>query len=182
MSNSIKLLILFLFFLSCDYSTSKYEHVKLNIYRNADNETYVYETFAVGIGKVYRPIPHNLNIESAVDFGEWLVDDSTIFAWYETSDGRLLIENKDADRATFTVLDSSIYAKDKNHIYDTRHGIIENADVETFEAFKINVDGRIVFGKDKNNYFFWDEVITDTLGFAKAYKERMKEKTLINPD
>ncbi|QNR25112.1 DKNYY domain-containing protein [Croceimicrobium hydrocarbonivorans] len=149
----------------------KLEHVKLNIYRNTIDSSLVYETFAVDIGKVYHPVPNNLNIETANDYGEWLIDDRTVFAWYNTSDGRLLNELEIADRATFLVLDSSIYGKDKNHVYDTRHGIIEKADLETFEAVKIEVDGRVAYAKDKDNYFFWDEIVTDTLGFAKEYRK-----------
>ena len=157
--------------ITCLLSCGDFEHVKLNIYRNTTDSTLVYETFVDDVGKVYRIVPNNLNVETAIDFGEWLIDESTVFAWYNTSDGRLLNELEIADRATFTVLDSSIYAKDKNHVYDTRHGIIEKADLETFEAVKIEVDGRVAYGKDKDNYFFWDEIVTDTLGFAEAYRK-----------
>lgn len=162
--------LVYFLLITCAISCTKYEHVKLNIYRSSSDGSLVYETLAEDVGKVYRPVPIKLNLETAVDYGEWLVDDSTVFAWYETSDGRLLVELESADRASFVVLDSSIYAKDKYHVYDTRNGIIENADLETFEAIKIEVDGRVAYGKDQDNYFFWNEILSDTSGFSHAYK------------
>ncbi|WP_196890180.1 DKNYY domain-containing protein [Aureivirga sp. CE67] len=145
--------------------------MKFNIYRDLTDSTLVYETFTEDIGKVYHPLPEKLDIETVQNYDEWLIDDNFIFAWYNTSDGRLLIELEIADRESFKVLNNSIYAKDKNHVFDTRHGIVEKADLESFEGVNIEVEGRIAYGKDKNNYFFWETITTDTLGFGKAYKK-----------
>jgi len=154
----------------CGIEEFGYEHVKLNFYRNSQDQSLVYETMAEGLGKVYFPAPPDLNIKELVDYGEWLCDDSKVYNWYDTSGGRLLIESDSLDRATFRALGSSIYAVDQNYVYDSRHGRIQEADVETFEVIKIEVEGRVAYAKDRNHYYFWDQIVNDTLGFKQAYR------------
>ena len=173
----MKLLCEILFTVLILQACSGLEHVKYNFYKKKKSNILVYETYPdEGKKEVYRESPSNLDIESAVEYGEYLVDKDNVFVWYGTSDGDILIELENVDRETFEVLGNSIYSKDKNHVYDTRHGVIEKADVHTFEVINFEVNGPPVYGKDKDNYFFWDEIITDTTGFGNSYKLWKKNK------
>ena len=117
----------------------------------------------------------SIDKESLIDFGEFLTDKRKVYYKFKTSCGIIIIELKEADRNTFETFGTSIYSKDKNYIFDSRHGILKQADRETFQAINIKTDdGRIAYGKDKNNYYFWDEIVIDTVGFGLKMKEITK--------
>ena len=89
----------------------------------------------------------------------------------------MILELKEADRETFSVFANSIYARDKKHIFDSRHGIVEQADLESFHVVHVELENEIMkFGKDKDNYFFWNTIITDTVGFGVNIRERIEAK------
>lgn len=137
---------------------------RLNIYINTKDATQHFLTCDEG-GKPYlRLIEGKLDIESLVDHGEFWTDKFKVYYEYSTSDGVNIYELKNVDRSSFTALGNSIYGKDKNHVFDSRHGIVEEADLDSFKPiFKDSLKSSTSYAKDKNNYFFWDEVITDSI-------------------
>jgi hypothetical protein len=116
-------------------------------------------------------LPESADRKTLKDFGEYLTDTNKVYHRYETDDEVLILELEGADRPTFQTFGSSIYAKDKHHVYDSRHGVIEKADVNTFQVVNIESNGRVAYGKDKDNYFFWNGVVTDTIGFGDLLKK-----------
>lgn len=146
-------------------------HIKLTFYMRTSDSTYFHLTCFDGtayLKKMNVPI----DIQSIEDLGEFLVDKNNVYRYYDTSDGRLIFELEEADRNSFKTFGNSIYAKDKYHVFDSRHGIIEMADVETFKAIRIESNGRRAYGMDKNNYYFWNQIVTDTVGFGAILKKK----------
>ena len=113
----------------------------------------------------------NIDYATLVDYGEFLADKNKVYRYYETSDVTLILELDGADRASFEALGNSIYAKDKNNVYNSRNGIVEKADVETFVPIHIDTGDKLAHGKDKNHYFFWSQIVTDTVGFSETLKK-----------
>ena len=114
----------------------------------------------------------SINRETLVDHGEFLTDKNRVFYKYDFSDGLMILELGEADRETFRTFGNSIYARDNTHIFDSRHGIIEQADLETFHVAHIEMEDKIMkFGKDKFNYYFWDEIVADTVGFSEMTRK-----------
>jgi hypothetical protein len=107
-----------------------------------------------------------LDLRTLKNYGESLTDTNGVYRIYDI-DGETLIFDLEADLHSFQTFGNSMYARDKYHIYHARDGILENADIETFEAIYIKDQGRIADGRDKNNYYFWSEIVTDTVGFGK---------------
>lgn len=85
-------------------------------------------------------------------YGAFYKDKNHIYEHYNMSDGGNFRILRDVDYDTFQILELC-YAKDKEHIYCVRHGIVD-ADYSTFEEAK---GGRSCLGRDKNGYFFWGE-------------------------
>ncbi|MBK9793753.1 MAG: DKNYY domain-containing protein [Sphingobacteriales bacterium] len=112
-----------------------------------------------------------LDLKTLVNYHQFFVDKSEAYRKYEMDGDCKIIPIKEADLPTFHVLDNSIYAKDKNHVYDCRNGIITKADVSSFEA--INIEGKYSFvtGKDKHHFYFWDKFVTDTTGISRYLKK-----------
>jgi hypothetical protein len=110
-----------------------------------DNETYSYSAEI------------RLNLKTLVNYNAFLVDKYRAYGKYEMDDGCRIFPINEADMTTFHVLENSMYAKDKNHVYFSRNGILEGADVKTFEV----KNGR---GWDKDNFFQWDQI--DNRGFS----------------
>ncbi len=110
----------------------------------------------------------SIDNNTLVDYGQFLTDKERVYYKYDFSDGLMIIELQDVDRESFVTFGNSIYARDKNHIFDSRNGIIEQADLESFQTVNIErEDGSVVaYGKDKNNYYFWNEIMTDTIGIG----------------
>lgn len=114
----------------------------------------------------------SIDRETLVDYGQFLTDKNRAYYKFDFSDGLMILELGEADRESFRTFGNSIYARDNNHIFDCRHGIIEQADLETFRVAHVEMeDGIMKFGKDKFNYYFWDEIITDTIGFGIKTRE-----------
>jgi len=102
-----------------------------------------------------------------------LTDKKRVYYKYMTSDCALVYELDSVDRKSFVTFGNSNYAKDKNHVFDSRNGILRNVDLETFQTILIETeDGRIAYAKDKNNYYFWNKIITDTVGFSKLLRNK----------
>lgn len=98
----------------------------------------------------------NIDLPSLSNYSQFMVDKNKAYGKYEMDGDCKLIPIAEVDIETFQVLNNSIYAKDKNHVYECRNGIIEKADVNSFV-----VDNNGV-GRDKDNEYFWDKVVRDT--------------------
>jgi hypothetical protein len=66
----------------------------------------------------------NIDITTLKDLGGFLVDKNHVYSKYEISDVTLILPVEDADRATFRILENPSYAKDKNHVFHFRNGVI----------------------------------------------------------
>lgn len=79
--------------------------------------------------------------------------------------GGYLVINHSADVETFHVLESPLYACDKNECYFAGK-TIDGADPETL---RVIIDYDTPVSRDKNNYYIWDKVMTeeDIIGYEK---------------
>jgi hypothetical protein len=118
-----------------------------------------------------------IDIETLKQQGEYLIDRHRVYNIYEIEDETLILTMEGIDKSSFHVLEYSMYAKDKNHVY-SRNGIIDNADVATFEAVRIKnkKTGSFAYGRDKKNYYFWDQIVTDTIGFGEIIRKHKQLK------
>jgi hypothetical protein len=134
-----------------------FEHVKLYIYREIKTNLYYYVTCDWEGKFVMFSFHDKFHPESFKDYGNFCTDTNYVYYKYLTSDGMGILIFKDSvDRESFQTFGKTIYAKDKYHIFDCRHGII-HADLKSFEPYGINKSGETVYGKDKNGFYFWDE-------------------------
>lgn len=155
-----------------EYNVSnEYEFVKLNIYKKKNDSTFYFPTCDYN-GSVYlTQLSQSIDVASLEDLGEFWTDKHAVFYEYQTSDGVKLYRLESADRKTFRSFGKSVYARDKDHIFDSRHGIIKDADLESFQPIAVDKEtGISVYGKDKYSYFFWDEKVKDTVEFKKLLK------------
>jgi hypothetical protein len=104
--------------------------------------------------------PKGVDYESLIDHGEYLTDNDKVYRKYVTSDETLILEIESVDRNSFVSIDNSIYGKDKFHVFVSRSGILEQADVKSFQIVKSS-DGKL-YGKEKNSYYFWDQIVLDS--------------------
>jgi DKNYY family len=93
----------------------------------------------------------SLDLKTLINYSAFLVDKNGAYVKYEIDGGCIIIPIEDVHLPTFQVIDDSMYAKDKNHVYFSRNGIIDNADANSFEV----INGQ---GKDKNNFYYWGEI------------------------
>lgn len=114
---------------------------------------------------------YKFDLQTLVNYNEFLIDKNGAYSKYFIDGGCHIIDMENVDLATFRVLGNSIYAKDKNHVYDCRHGRISTADVKSFVDVPSEISSHIT-GRDKNHYYFWDEIIRDTAGSAEQFKKR----------
>lgn len=148
--------------------TNEFEFVKLNIYRQKNDSIFYFLTCRYDGLAYLNQLSETIDIESLKDYGEFWTDKNFVYYEYLISDGVQFYRLDTADRATFKSFGKTIYAKDKSHIYDSRHGIIKEADLESFKPIAINKEtGISSYGKDKYNYFFWDEIVQDTIELKK---------------
>jgi hypothetical protein len=155
-----------------DYNPgNEYEFVMPHIYMKKSDSTHHFLTCRYdGLAYLNR-LANTVDIESLVDHGEFWTDKNSVYYEYLISDGVQFYQLDSVDRETFESFGKTIYAKDKNHIYDSRHGIIREADLESFHPIAINIEtGLSSFGKDKDNYFFWDEIVKDTVALKRHLK------------
>lgn len=122
-------------------------------------------------GQIYlRKLKDIIDFTTAKKKGQFWIDKNNVFGNFFTSDGEMLYEISEADVNSFQNLGKSVYGKDEKFIYDTRHGKINNADVKTFVPMYRNNSRSFAWAKDKNNYYFWDQIIEDTLEFKRYWK------------
>jgi len=151
--------------------TNEYEFVKLNIYKNKSDSTFHFLTCRYDGLAYLNQLSETIDIESLKDYGEFWTDKNFVYYEYLISDGVQFYRLDTADISSFESFGKTVYAKDKNHIYDSRHGIIKEADIESFKPIAINKEtGTSSYGKDKNNYFFWNEIVQDTIELKKHLK------------
>jgi len=112
-------------------------------------------------------------------------DKRNVYHYYDMAGGGRFSIYEGVDYKTFKVIGDS-YAKDKDHIYGERHGILENVDYKTF----ITLKGAGPYAKDKKGYYFWDDLIYTKQGlkdsirlsitpYAKNFYKLLKTKRLI---
>lgn len=122
-------------------------------------------------GHIYlRAIKTNIDFKTAKEIGEFWIDKNHVYGNYETSDGEMLYKIPEANVKSFKTFDNSIYGKDDKFVYNIRHGKVENADSKTFMPVYIKDYHSTAWGKDKSNYYFWDEIVKDTIEFKKNMK------------
>ena len=93
----------------------------------------------------------SLDLKTLINYSAFLVDKNGAYGKYEMDGGCRIIPIEEADIPTFQVIDNSMYARDRNHVYFSRNGIVDNADPNSFEV----INGR---GKDKSNFYYWGEI------------------------
>lgn len=112
-----------------DYQPDQdFELIKLNIYLRKTDSTFHLLTCDFDGQAYHRPLDKTVDVVSLDDHGEFWTDRNYIYYEYLTSDGIQLHRLDTADRATFKTFGKTIYARDKDHIYDSRHGIVNMAD------------------------------------------------------
>lgn len=82
-------------------------------------------------------------------------DKNHVYTHFMMSDGGNFWIVEGADTKTFEVIGNSCYAKDKNYIYGERAMKMDHIDYQTFRT----CDACGCFAKDKNGYYFWNEMI-----------------------
>lgn len=111
----------------------------------------------------------NIDILTLEDFSEFLSDKNKVYRKYDIDNETILFELKDVDKLSFEVYPNSVYCRDSKHVFDSRNGIIENADVSSFEPLKNNDKG--VTARDNINYYFYNQIVKDTTGFALFFSK-----------
>jgi len=163
------LLLLALCVISCNNKIDSYG--PYSIYKKIDDSLTFILTVDNEDESYSYPSNIQLDLRTLVNYHQFFVDKNGAYSKYEMDGDCKIIPIKEADLPTFHVLANSIYAKDKNYVYDCRNGIIAKADVNSFEA--INMEGKYSFvtGKDKNHYYFWDKFVTDTTRISHYRKK-----------
>ncbi|MCX2743318.1 DKNYY domain-containing protein [Mangrovivirga sp. M17] len=140
------------------------EFVPPYFYRDIKNNKEYYITCSEGYGPVLFTLKYDFDLHSFQDLGCFATDKDSVYSIFLTSDGQIFIPIKEADRATFETFGKSMYAKDKNHIYYSRSGIIPNADINTFKPIYFDFENSTPpLARDKSSLYVWDEILTDTL-------------------
>jgi hypothetical protein len=162
--------ILYLFLIgliSCQNEIARTE--KYVLYKKIDNEkTYILK---IKGDKRRYSVSKELNIDifTLADFSEFMSDKNKVYRKYDIENETVLLELEEVDVLSFEVYPNSVYCRDSKHVFDSRNGMIANADVSTFEPLKSNDKG--VTAKDKNNYYFWNQIVKDTSGFAILFRK-----------
>lgn len=111
----------------------------------------------------------NIDISTLEDFSEFMSDKNKVYRKYHIDNEVLLLELDHVDVMSFKVYPNSVYCRDSEHVFESRNGMIATADVSTFEPLKSNNKG--VTAKDKNNYYFWNQIVKDTTGFSILFRK-----------
>lgn len=153
--------------ISCQNEIAKTE--KYVLYKKIDNE----KTHILKIkgDKRRYSVSKELNIDilTLEDFSEFMSDKNKVYRKYDIDNETVLLELEDVDVLSFEVYPNSVYCRDSKHVFDSRNGMIATADVSTFEPLKKNDKG--VTAKDKSNYYFWNQIVKDTTGFAILFRK-----------
>jgi hypothetical protein len=152
----INILTISLFSIACNKKVDSYG--PYSIYKKIDDSSTLILTVDNEEKEYSYDCNIKLNLKSLVNYNQFFVDKNGAYRKYETDDNITIIPIINADLNTFQVLDNSIYAKDKNNVYDCRNGGIDNADINTFEAIKPGGKNSTATGKDKNHYYFWNKI------------------------
>lgn len=133
-----------------------------------DDNTLIEGAFKRGLGKVDK-----IELADIIDKntflnvgGSYYKDKNNVYHYNKFGQYNLI---KDASTESFEVYNTTIYAKDKGHVFYNGE-IIKGADYETFETISYDIDGKDIgfFGKDKNSYFKGKSVMTEDE--VKVYK------------
>jgi len=132
-----------------------------NFYKEGDRLYYC--TCEHDVGIVYHEVQHDVDLATWNVLGSFAVDKNKVYSFYLMSSGLKIHELAIADKETFEVFNGTMYAKDKNNVYYSRNGIIDNADLNSFKPLDaIALETDIPLAKDNKRLYMWDEVLTDT--------------------
>lgn len=104
-------------------------------------------------------------------WGGYYKDKNHIYHFFSTSDGGTFYIVKEADYATFEIM-QDCYARDINHIYDMRDGLMREIDVATFKTLYLK---KRCLGKDKNGYYWGNNKLSDEELAAPEMQEFKKK-------
>jgi hypothetical protein len=162
MTNKITKWIFLFLYIAFLVSCSHYEHIQDNFYRDSRSGKIFFKSKGEFNLIVYNRVHYNIDFDSMVISGEYILDKDSVYYFYDTTSGTFIFKYEDADRESFHVLKGGYYAKDKNIVYSTRGHVVKNADIHSFEPIiDPNIDPGLPLGRDKNNIYVFDEVITD---------------------
>lgn len=113
--------------------------------------------------------PKSFKFLAGSGWGAYYRDKNHIYHTFGTSGGSNFSIADDADVSTFKIL-NDCYAKDKNHVYEFRFGVIEGADPLTFKYLKDEC-----YAKDKNGYYSGNQLLSDESIGIEEYN-RIKRK------
>ncbi|HET7732450.1 MAG TPA: DKNYY domain-containing protein [Paludibacter sp.] len=163
-TNSLILILTFITLTSCE-KVEKFGN--FTTYKKLDDKTtYILEIKGDSRNYSYQS-DLNLDIKTLKDLGEFLTDTNKVYRKYDISDGTLILELENVDKRTFSTFGKSIYARDNKHIFDSRNCEITKADLESFRPVELKINGHEVTGRDKTNYYFWNEIVSDTTKHEK---------------
>ena len=152
--------------------STKFDYKNGKLFKNKGSKTVSILTCDIEGEMYYRDVQTEIDIYTAIKKGEFWIDENHVYGNYETSDGEMPHKIEDADVKSFQSLKNSVFGIDKDYVYSTRHGKIEFADSRTFKPiFPSKGSTTTAYGRDKTNYFFWDEIIEDTIEFKKYIKK-----------
>ncbi len=163
--------------------------LKHNLYINKNKEIGFQIPYATEVGVTVSYITHiafeekEISLHKIIDTvtfthigSTFYKDKNHIYHYYDMAyGGKFYIYNK-ADYSSFKVLGDN-YAKDKNYIFGERAGILNHVDYKTFRTTK----GSGPYAKDKNGYYFWDELIYTNKEIENVFgKKSISVKELSN--
>jgi hypothetical protein len=132
--------------------------------KKKNNQLIYYLTCSDGSGPAFHQLLYNIDFDTFLDFGSYALDKDSVYYSFLMSDGLKIIKLNEADRQTFETFGNTMYAKDKNNVYYSRHGIFENVDLETFEPLYFKSNESIPpLARDKYHIYIWDEILQDTI-------------------
>ena len=115
--------------LTYEVDTLIWEPLRLNFYRNRKNGRlslltceYIKENIFF---PVFQTIHSQVEVPNFKNLGGFAVDKESVFHYYLTSSGRKLFELDKADRQTFQIYPNTSYARDKNHVFYSREGLVD---------------------------------------------------------
>ena len=152
--------------------------IKNNLYLNNKNELGFQIDYVTEISSTRNYISHfcdtNTPLIKIIDTdtfkhigSTFYKDKNNIYHYFNMAYGSRFSIYKGVDYNTFKVVGDH-YAKDKNNIYGERAGIIDQVDYATFTSEK----NAGPYAKDKNGYFFWDDLIMTHDKFYKTHKRK----------
>lgn len=103
----------------------------------------------------FKPLKEIIDLTSFEYLGNnFYCDHKTIYHYYSMAYGGKFMIRNDINKESFELL-GDCYARDNQHVFTERGAVIENVDLSTF----FTLSGAGCFAKDKNHYFFWDDIV-----------------------